>query len=709
MKDLTLASPLTSLPGIGKTRAEAFGRLGVFCVRDLLYHFPRAYENRGDVKTVAEALDGETHALSLVVATEPKTANIRRGMSITKFRAFDGSGTVEILFFNQPYCRDVFSVGDEFRFFGKLTEERRTLRLTNPAYERIIPGEPLPEFVPRYPLGEGITPKIVANAVAVALGCLSELVDFLPENIRQKYEFPTLGTAIKILHDPPSKELLRQALDRLAFDEYLTFSLGLALSRHPAEKARGVACKRLGITPLLALLPYELTDSQKQAVREIAADMSRDGGRPMSRILVGDVGCGKTICAAIAAYIAVLNGHQAAIMAPTEILARQHYADLAPLFKALGARTELLLGSTPARERTRIYNSLTASFDERTDVLIGTHTLLNDRLTFADLALAVTDEQHRFGVSQRAAIRNKVPSTHLLVMSATPIPRTLALVLYGDLDISRITELPRGRQRVDTHLIGEALRERLNGFIRQAVRDGGQVYIVCPAIEEDEDGAVPLGRVLLGGGHDPIPMKTAVEHAERLMTVFPEYTVAYLHGKMKPAEKDEVMQRFVAGKIDILVSTTVIEVGVNVPNASLMIVENAERFGLSQLHQLRGRVGRGTRKSYCILVSDATADTTRRRLNALCSTYDGYEIAEEDLRLRGPGDFLATNGDTTLRQSGGLHFSAIATAAGAHILSAAFSEAAAIMEADPDLTHNENQLLADHVKHLFALDKHTIS
>ena len=709
MKDITLESPLTALPGIGKTRAEAFARLGIFCVRDLLFHFPRSYENRGDVKTIADAQDGETHALSLVIADEPRTANIRRGMSITKFHAFDASGRVEILFFNQPYCRDLFTVGDEFRFFGKLTREKHTLRLTSPAYERIVPGEPLPDFVPRYPLGEGITQKILANAVQAALGCLSGLKDFLPENIRQKMGFPTLATAIRILHDPPARAQLATALDRLAFDEYLTFSLGLALTRRTQEEAPGIPCPRLGISPLLSLLPYELTESQKSAVREIAADMSRKDGRPMSRILVGDVGCGKTVCAAIAAYIAFLNGHQAAIMAPTEILARQHYADLAPLFEALGARTELLLGATSARERTRIYASLTAPVGDRTDILIGTHALLNERLEFSDLALAVTDEQHRFGVGQRAAIRKKNPNAHLLVMSATPIPRTLALVLYGDLDISRITELPKGRQRVDTHLIGEALRDRLNGFIRRAVSEGGQVYIVCPAIEETDDGTIPLGRVLFPGENEEIPMKTAVEHAERLMTVFPECTVAYLHGKMKPAEKDAVMQRFAAGDIDILVSTTVIEVGVNVPNASLMVVENAERFGLSQLHQLRGRVGRGTRKSYCILVSDTTAPKTRQRLGALCNTYDGYEIAEADLRLRGPGDFFATSSDGALRQSGGLQFSPIATAASHEILTAAFAEAAEILKADPDLTSHENHPLAEEIHRLFTLGEHTIS
>ena len=708
LKELTLQSPVTELPGIGKTRAEALAKIGIATVRDLLYHFPRAYENRGNVKTVLEAIDGETHSLCLTIATEPKTAKLPRHMTLTKFRAFDETGTVEILFFNQPYCRDVFTVGNEFRFYGKLTPDKKYYRLTNPAYEPITDEKPLPDLVPRYPLGEGLSGKIIAQAVAAALPCLSAVRDLLPENIRQKYGFPTLASAIRTLHDPDSQADLRPAVDRMAFDEYLTFSLGLALSRRHSSSAKAPLCTKQNVTPLLDLLPYTLTDSQKAAVRDIATDMARPDRTPMSRILVGDVGCGKTICAAIAAYIAILNGHQVAIMAPTEILARQHYADLEPLFQRLGARTALLIGASPAREKKAIYASLTDTGEGRTDLLIGTHALLNETLEFADLGLAITDEQHRFGVGQRTAIREKNPSTHLLVMSATPIPRTLALVLYGDLDISRITEMPSGRQRVDTFLIGDALRERLHGFIRRTVEEGGQVYIVCPAIEEDDEGAVPLGRVFLNEDTEKTPLKTAVEYAASLTATFADHVVGCLHGRMKPAEKDAVMRRFAEGGIDILVSTTVIEVGVNVPNASLMVIENAERFGLSQLHQLRGRVGRGLRKSYCILISDARGETATRRLRALCSTYDGYAIAEEDLRLRGPGDFFAS-ADDSIRQSGGLKFSPIASAASHEVISSAFSEAAAILKADPELSMPENRALAEEVHRLFRVQENTFS
>ncbi len=702
MKELTLDSRISDLHGIGKARAEAFSRLGLFCVRDLLYHAPRSYENRGNITTLSKVEDGGTYSLILTVANVPYTARLRRGMSVTKFRAFDESGTAEIVYFNQPYAATRFTVGGEYRFFGKIAAGKKHFTLTNPAAEEILPERPLPEMVPRYPLAEGLSSKIVASAVHEALAVLPTLKDFLPENIRQKYELPTLATAIKSLHEPLTQEELKRAVDRIAFDEYLTFSLGLSLSRRSPRQGGAPGCKKQNISPLLSLLPYELTDAQKGAVRDIAADMARPGGVPMSRILVGDVGCGKTVCAAIAAYIAILNGHQAAIMAPTEILARQHYKDLSELFGHLGLRVELLIGSTSQKEKGRIYSSLLAEGKERTDLLIGTHSLLNEKLAFADLGLAVTDEQHRFGVGQRAAIRERNPNTHLLVMSATPIPRTLALVLYGDLDISRIEEMPAGRQRVDTFLVGEDKRERLNGFIRRAVNEGGQVYIVCPAIEEEEDeGAIPLGKVFLPEERERPPVKTAVEYAEMLATVFPEYAVAYLHGKMKTAEKDAVMSRFVNGGIDILVSTTVIEVGVNVPNASLMVVENAERFGLSQLHQLRGRVGRGTRKSYCVLVSDAKGEISRKRLNALCKTYDGYEIAEEDLRLRGPGDFFSGSDDGTIRQSGGLRFSQTALAADGSILSSAFSEATQLLTEDPALNRPEHLLLAKEVERLF--------
>ena len=707
MKDLTLHSPLTDLPGIGKARAEAFARLGVFCVRDLLFHFPRAYENRGDIRRVNDLCDGAPHAYLLVVGSEPKTARLRRGMSITKFRAFDESGTVEIVYFNQPYCASQFVIGEEYRFYGKLTEGKRYATLTNPTHEAITPEDPLPDMIPRYPLSEGLNDKTVEKAIAAALPALATLSDFLPENIRQKFEFPTLATAIRLLHTPASQELLRPAFERIAFDEYLTFSVGLALSRHAQRSKDAPMCKKQNISPLLSLLPYTLTDAQKNAVREIAADMASEDGTPMSRILVGDVGCGKTVCAAIAAYIAILNGHQATIMAPTEILARQHFSELAPLFAKLGIRSELLLGATPKREKARIYASLLAEGEDRTGLLIGTHALLNEGIAFANLGLTITDEQHRFGAMQRTAIREKNPNAHLLVMSATPIPRTLALILYGDLDISRITEMPKGRQRVDTFLVGEGMRDRLNAFIRKTVGDGGQVYIVCPAIEED-DGAIPLGRVFLPETTEILPMKTAIEHAEMLATVFPEYTVAYLHGKMKSAEKDAVMSRFAEGEIDILVSTTVIEVGINVPNASLMVVENAERFGLSQLHQLRGRVGRGTRKSYCILVSDARGEVAKQRLTALCETYDGYEIAEEDLKLRGPGDFFAS-ADGSIRQSGGLRFSRVAAAADRKILAAAFTEASDLLKRDPELALPEHRALAEEVRRTFSTEHNTIS
>ncbi len=713
MQTLTLESPVSALPGIGKTRAAAFGRMGVFTLRELLYHFPHRYENRGDVRPLTAGTDGEVHAFVLTVANQPRTAMIRRGMTLTKFRAFDESGTVEVVFFNQRYCEEIFTQGSEFRFFGKLTPQKRSYQLNNPAYEPIREGEPLPDFFPRYPLSEGLSQKIVAQAVQAALAALAELYDPLPEPIRQKYEFPTLRTALSTLHDPPSTALLKQALSRLAFDELFTFSLGIGLSHRQARRHSALPCSKQNITPLLSRLPFELTNSQKQAVREIAADMAREDRVPMSRILVGDVGCGKTVCAAIAVYLSFLNGHQSVLMAPTEILARQHFRDLSEQLTPLGLHVELLIGATPAKEKKRIRAALTAtSPEERVDLLIGTHALLEDSVSFFDLALTVTDEQHRFGVRQRAALQEKNESAHLLVMSATPIPRTLALVLYGDLDISHITEMPKGRQRVDTHLIGEAERERLNGFIRRQVEEGGQVYIVCPAIEEGEQGTLTLAEIQAAEPTRPDtapPLKHAVEYAEQLAARFPDLSVAYLHGKMSPADKDLVMNRFAEGKTDILVSTTVIEVGVNVPNASLMVVENAERFGLSQLHQLRGRVGRGCRRSYCILVSDAPGDYAKSRLQTICTAYDGYAIAERDLALRGPGDFFASGFDSALRQSGGVALPLAKQCADTALMQNAFAEAHALLEADPALTAEDNRALGAEVFRLFRIESNTIS
>lgn len=715
----TPESPVSALPGIGPERARAFARMGVRTLRDLLWHLPRAYENRGDVRLLRDgATDGEKSAFSLTVATEPRTALIRRGMSVTRFRAFDESGSVEVVFFNQNYVRDIFHTGAAFRFFGALSLSRSGLQLTGPAYEPILPDRPLPAFVPRYPLCEGLSSKIVEKAVlAAARALLPTLPDPLPEDIRRKEGLPALSYALMSVHAPVSEEAMRAGLRRLIFDELFCLSLGTALTRRGRGGRASLVCPPVPLDPLLAGLPYRLTGAQARVIEEIRGDMAAADRPPMSRILVGDVGCGKTICAAAAIYTAVRAGGQAALMAPTEILARQHYADLSALFAPLGIRVCHLLGADSAKEKRAVREAAAAG---AVDVVIGTHALLVDGLSFSRLALTITDEQHRFGVRQRAVLKQKQPGAHLLVMSATPIPRTLALAMYGDLDISRIDEMPPGRQRVDTYVVNESYRDRLNGFIRRQVTEGGQVYIVCPSVDEkEEEGAVvadekepeeiPIDLLALAPAEreEQPPLKAATAYAAHLQTdVFPDLRVAFLHGRMKSAEKDGVMRRFAAGEIDILVSTTVIEVGVNVPRASLMVVENAERFGLSQLHQLRGRVGRGTRRSYCILVSDSHAPTARARLDVMHRVYDGFAIAEKDLAIRGPGDFLAAGGGG-VRQSGAVSLPLIRLCHDAELVRAASDDAAALLASDPALANHPS--LRAEVDRVFAGEDATLS
>lgn len=715
MEKLTLDSPVKALCGVGPTRAAAFARIGVHTLRDLVFHFPRAYENRARVRRLCDAVDGESASYILTVATVPRTAQIRRGMSITRFRAFDESGRVEIVYFNQNYLKDSFPVGGNFRFYGRVTKARAGLQMTGPAFEPLIPGTPLPPFVSRYPLSEGLSHKVVEKAVKEALrAVLPTLPDYLPDAIREKHGFPTLSYALMAIHNPPNEELLSRALRRAVYDELFCFSLGMGLSRNSRTSEGALPCPPCDLTPLLSQLPYELTGAQKRVIEEIRADMAASDRPPMSRILVGDVGSGKTVCAAAAIYIAIRAGKQAALMVPTEILARQHYEDLAPLFGALGIRVELLLGATTEKEKRRIRAACAGEGVPRADLVIGTHALLSDKVHFSDLGLTVTDEQHRFGVRQRATLKEKEQDSHLLVMSATPIPRTLALSLYGDLDISRIDEMPRGRQRVDTYVVGESYRARLLAFIRKEVEAGGQVYIVCPTVEErtdEEEGAdlFPLDRLdLLSLREEEPPLKAATAYAAELSERFPDLTVAFLHGKMKSAEKEEIMHRFAQGAIQILVSTTVIEVGVNVPNACLMIVENAERFGLSQLHQLRGRVGRGTRKSYCILVSDARGETARARLEVMRTTYDGYTIAERDLEQRGPGDFFAAACGGT-RQSGGMSLHLSYLCSDSALMEAAAADARALLLADPALSQPAHAPLLGEVKRLFDLQRTHIS
>ena len=710
--DALLAAPLLRLPGVGEKRAEQLARLGLHTVSDLLFHFPRAYENRGDVVSLAgtqePARAGARQAVILTVSTAPRRSRLKNRMTLLKFRAFDDSGTCEVAFFNQDYLADSFPIGAVFRFFGRVERTGRGFSLTNPAFEPYTEGSALPPLFPVYPLTEGLSNKLISGLIRQAMPAIARMEDPLPGDIREREGLCTLAFALRTVHCPPDFQSLHTAKTRLAFDEFFRFALGLGMQGGGARVGGAPVCcvSEETFAGFRALLPYQLTAAQERTIAEIRHDMA--SGTAMNRMLVGDVGCGKTVCAAAAVYVAVRSGRQAAIMAPTGILAAQHAAELIPLFARIGIRGELLTGATTAARKRKIRAAL-ADPDPaaRLDFVIGTQALLSAGVDFAAPALVVTDEQHRFGVNQRAALSDKNRHAHLLCMSATPIPRSLALVLYGDLDVSRIDQMPPGRQRVDTFVVDESYRARLDAFIRKNVAAGGQVYIVCPAVEQaegaeeaDEAGLIPL-TADFAAATPPAPtlppLRAAVQYAAELAERLPDLRIGFVHGRMKQAEKDGIMQAFTAGEVQVLVSTTVIEVGVNVPNACLMIVENAERFGLSQLHQLRGRVGRGNRKSYCILVRAGGGDAARARLEVMRTTYDGFRIAEQDLAQRGPGDFLAPAAGGSIRQSGGFRLAEGWNDAG--LMDRAFGDARALLASDPTL--GEHPLLRDAVRRGF--------
>jgi len=715
-------APVTALPGVGSVKAAAYARMGIHTLSDLMRHYPRAYENRGDVKLLSEAaLSGGKCAVILTVGTEPKVTNIRRGMSLLKFRAYDDSGTAEITFFNQNFLKDKFPLGAEFRFYGKVDIVGRKYAMSSPVCEYYDELRPPRDLVSIYRMTEGISGKQISGDIAHAFSlCSEELTDPIPSDIISRHGLCSLESALKNIHFPEDYRLLASAKRRLIFDEFFNFALGLALSKKKSRPTGAPVCKNTDLSEFLLALPYRLTEDQANAIGDICADMQKD--IPMNRMLVGDVGCGKTICAAAAMYVAVKNGRQAVLMAPTEILARQHFADLSDLFGKLGIECGLLIGATTAAQKRQIKARL-ASSDPRTrlNVIIGTQALLSEGVEFAEPGIVITDEQHRFGVNQRATLAGKNERAHLLVMSATPIPRSMALIMYGDLDVSRIITMPPGRQRVDTFAVDESYRARLEVFIEKQVASGGQVYIVCPAVEESEDaeaGEISLDDISMDGNvpaekkPDLPPLKAAVEYSAELAGRFPHLKVDFLHGKMNGAEKERVMRAFADGETHILVSTTVIEVGVNVPNACLMIVENADRFGLSQLHQLRGRVGRGTRKSYCVLVSafasGQLAETNAgKRLKSLCKLYDGYAIAEEDLLMRGPGDFFKMGSDDSIRQSGGIRLGLAEQCDDSSLMSSAFSEASALVAKDPELSSHPRLLSS--VQKMFISEERTMN
>lgn len=719
-----LDTPITKLRGVGEARAAALARMGIFTAGDIIRCYPRAYQNRGDTVSLAEVRekiingDGDSpFSVLLTVSSAPSVSMLKRGMTLLKVRVFDETDTAEIVYFNQNYLREKLSVGATFRFFGKFTfsdsksrsgfTAKARITASNPICEAYTEDGVLPDIVPVYPLSAGLTQRVMSSLVTDAFGiCGNELTEFLPTDALTELHLPTVGYTLANIHRPESMTALEAAKRRLVFDELYLMFLSVALSGAKLKRKNTIPMKMTAreAAEFKNVLPFELTGAQRRSVNEIAVDMG--GEFLMNRILTGDVGSGKTVVAAAAIYIAVKNGFRAALMAPTEILAGQHYADLSELFGKLGITCALLTGSVKKKERERILAGLRddTPTENRIDVVIGTHALISEGADIENLGLAVIDEQHRFGVAQRAALFEKAENIHCLVMSATPIPRTLTLAAYGSIDVSRIDELPAGRQKIDTFIVDERYRERLNAFIRKQVAEGHQIYVVCPAVDEVENdpyagknGGNDVGEManipLVESWRDTsVPMKAATAHAKALSEALPELCIGCVHGKQKNAEREAVMNDFSAGRVNVLVSTTVIEVGVNVPNATLMIVENAERFGLSQLHQLRGRVGRGSAKSYFIMVSDSKKEEARERLNAVKSTTDGFRIAEYDLEMRGPGDFLGENG--VIRQHGQMNFTLAATCRDANLIERASYYAKKTAADDPELANPVNRRAA---------------
>ena len=622
-----LTDPITILKGIGPAKAKQFANLNIVTLQDLICHFPRGYEDRTQILPIEKLQPDIPACFRAMVMNTPRTTHIRKGLDLTKVQVADHSGRLNLTFFNNRFVSENLHYGKEYIFYGAVSGDFIGYNMTNPVFEPLdSPGVTTRRILPIYPLTAGLNNGAVLRAVRQALAVCDPPAEIIPENIRKTYGILGADRAYGTIHEPATMEEAELAKKRLIFEEFFVFSAGLALLRQSRAEKLCAPYRQTDLTPFRQALPFRLTAAQDRAISDILQDMTR--GTPMNRLVQGDVGSGKTMVAAAAAYAAFLNGFQSALMAPTEILAEQHCQSLSKLFAPMGIRVALLTGSMTVKQKKLLREQIEAGL---VDLVVGTHALITDATRFAKLGLVIADEQHRFGVAQRSKLSAKGDTPHLLVMSATPIPRTLALLMYGDLEVSILDELPPGREPVDTFLVNESYRPRINAFIRKQVSEGHQCFVVCPAVEENEE----LG------------LKAATVWAETLQqTVFPDLRIALLHGQMKSAEKESAMASFARGEADVMVATTVIEVGVDVPNATLMVIEDADQFGLSQLHQLRGRVGRGSSKSFCILTSRNRNPETLQRLKAFCKTTDGFKIAEEDLKLRGPGDFFGS------RQSG---------------------------------------------------------
>lgn len=622
---LDLTKDVKYVKGVGPNRVKLLNKIGIYNLGDLITYYPRDYEDRSKPRMIQNLVNGEDSLIKAVAVSRVVEIRLKNRMCMYKLVVQDETAKCTIIWFNQSYLKNKFIIGETYYFFGKANIRMGKFEMSSPAFDDVNTknntGRIIPIYSSTYSLSQNTIRKIIENGLEMVDGNLEEN---MPEYILDNYNLLGINEATKKVHFPESFEEFKEARKRLVFEELLTMQVALlGLKNKYSRDIKGIEfAKEYKFSDIINDLPFNLTNAQLRVLQEIENDMEKD--KSMNRLLQGDVGSGKTIVSIIAAYKAVKSGYQAAIMAPTSILASQHLESFTEILEKYNIRCELLISSITKKKKEEILEKLK---NGEIDVLIGTHAILEDNVIFKNLGLVVTDEQHRFGVRQRSKIASKGKNPDVLVMTATPIPRTLALILYGDLDISIIDELPPNRKKIDTFAVTKQMEERVNNFIKKQIEEGRQCYIVCPLVEENEE----------------IDAKSVLELAEKYKNeTFKEYKVEYIHGKMRPKEKDEIMLEFKEGKIDILISTTVIEVGVNVPNSSIMVIENAERFGLAALHQLRGRVGRGEYKSYCILKYNSKSDVVRQRMKIMQDTNDGFVIAEKDLELRGTGEFFGT-------------------------------------------------------------------
>lgn len=676
---IDLLKDVKYIKGVGPERVKSLNKLGIYTLEDLITYYPRTYEDRSKVKKMDELENGEEGLIEAICVSRISEIRIRKNMTIYKLIVRDETATCEITWFNMPYLKTKFKIGNRYKFFGKVKRTASKIEMNSPIFEEaensINTGKIIPIYPSIYELTQNTLKNIMNNGIKMVYGNLGET---LPEYLLKEYNLIDINKAIKNIHFPENFEEYNKARQRLVFEELLILQLALLkLKNNYAVDETGIAFnKNVHMSDVINTLPFKLTRAQTKVLEEIDSDM--ESAKPMNRLLQGDVGCGKTAVSIIASYKAVKSGYQVAIMAPTAILAKQHLENFRKMLGQFNINCELLVSGLTKKQKEDILERLKAG---EIDILIGTHALLEDNVEFKKLGFVVTDEQHRFGVRQRAKISSKGTNPDVLVMTATPIPRTLALILYGDLDISIINELPPNRQKIDTFAVRQNMEDRVNNFIKTQINEGRQAYIVCPLVEENEE----------------IEAKSVLELAEKYKNqTFKEYKVEYMHGKLKPAEKDAIMEDFKNGEIDILISTTVIEVGVDVPNANIMIIENAERFGLATLHQLRGRVGRGKYKSYCILKYKGKSDVIKQRMEIMTKTNDGFVVSEKDLELRGSGEFFGT------KQHGIPEFKIANLFEDIETLKSVQSVAIKIIEEDSKLESEKNARLKKQVNNKFG-------